>query len=260
MTVISWIKKKWWWIKKKWCFNAFFNFLLVVATGLGVIIVRKELIQLTEQNEVLELTSKQTYRPLGIIEKKGYYYNFVHPDSFDICPDKKEESEKYSYFGCRKRFYNRGNGLLLLIGWFTFSSEKEINFGSKSLIDNIEQDNVDITKKVLFDIRHQEARLKELFPAQTDSVSIIYELTPDKTEYYNYTAFFYKDQNNNLYDTVDLEYWRFIKPVSFSDSVLTPKIDIHNNFFHSYDTTEHNKLYKIILPIHPHFAEFIGKK
>ncbi len=104
--------------------STFFNFLLLVTAVAGVLFVRVELKEITkqneytgqslellkEQNEYVERSFKQSYRPVGVINwgEKSTSYSPTRNENGTIT------------ISCQKRILNNGKGILLFIGYLKF--------------------------------------------------------------------------------------------------------------------------------------------
>lgn len=231
--------------------------MLIIAIS-GLLIVWKELNQITNQNELIkksinestkqlealikqnELTEssiRHSFRPLGIIS--GNPTIIVNLSGIPIIND----ITKF-------KLTNKGNGVLINIGYLVFWPKEEINFYTKNLINNINEKKIDV-KTENIDRLDSEKRLKPVIANDSHDIFILIKPEFDKpiNEFYLYYVFLYKDINHNLYDTTYLAFFRYRD----ENPIVIP-----NSFFHQYSIEEHNDLYKYFKLLDHPIADYIG--
>ncbi len=235
-------------IKKYSPFWEDFGKIITIITAILVVsVIYIELKELRNQTEITEQSFRQTYRPLGVIDpgKKENFYTG------------KNKKGKLNFTIYRK-IINKGKGILFFIGNVRFVTDHEINFYSDSLIQYIESSNIPINLSTIDKINKLQ-RFMPVLPEEEEEIEIPFTNINSLREYYFYTIIFYKDQNKNLYDTINMYYYLFEEPYIHNKGIEA-KNYIENEFYHSYSTDEQNKLADIIEPIHPSFASCIRHK
>ena len=217
---------------------------LAIFTIILVYFIYHELTEFRKQTVITEKSFRQSYRPIGTIETKKAPFDSVVVDSTFNARD-----DRY--------IVNKGNGVLLYIGFYRLITNIKINFWSKSLIENMKEMNISFEYEN-FDTRHEERRLIPITNGEKELFTIFFVNLPLITKYYLYSIFWYKDQENNLYETIHLDFVEYLG-IAEQDSSQSFNV-IPNDFFHDYTIDEHNELYEMIsLSGHP-IAEFIGKR
>lgn len=236
----------WWLIKKSFPeWEQFINIFTMLVGVFGVIFLVYELQGIRKQNEITERSFRQSYRPLGVIDwgDKSTSYSSTRNKNGTIT------------VGCQKRILNNGKGILLFIGYLKFFSRHEIDFHSKSLIQNIDKSN-NIIDSTSFDKRFPQRRLNPILSQKEDTINVEWnnikpeDFKPENTNYYLYSIYLYKDQINYLYETICQEYNR-LEPDSKKIVV------VNTQYFHSYSKEEQSDLADKIEPYHESLAEYI---
>lgn len=189
--------------------------IVAIATTIGVILIIPQIKQLTRQNDVLENTLRQTYRPLGIL-KSG---STQDADLLVLRYAPSKEKNKWS-FGSEHFIYNYGKGILLYIGSFSYMDTAEINFKTEFINENI--------RNVKFDGLYSHLRRFPIIPGDSFQIAFNQENLDFQRKYYFYTFCLYEDQGGGLYSTEKMFILNFLDTViqvPFEDS-LTGKKDI----------------------------------
>jgi len=216
-----------------------YNFLLLITAIIGTIFIVCELKEIRKQNELTELALRQGDKPLGIA-------------TTDTLFKKVAPSQRDTTFVLSKSLTNKGTGLLIYIGAFSFVAYKQQDFYKKSLIEIIRG------KELFFDLYFNERRLTPFLPNETNyKILVGWENIRPNTLKYFYSVFLYKDQDGNLYHTVHLDYYRYIG---------IKYLHLTNSFFKAYTPNEHNSLHNYFInysvrdfEYHP-IADAIGRK
>lgn len=211
----------------------------------GLNILQEELRLIGHQNELTEISIRQTYRPTGVINALGdenivkTYIPFY------------DENNKDNYY-TKEKLNNKGKGVLFLIGVITFKNKKDINFYSKSLVQIIKGLNDEIE----FDKMYEHDRMKSLLIDRFAGINILWYNVNLSQPGYLYGIILYKDQSNNLYSTI-IKYTvgQFIKP-SEDDETLK-YVTSWNEYYQSYEKEKQNEIADYIKPLHSSMAEFI---
>jgi len=196
--------------------SAIANAGLVLVSIAGLILVVNELVEIRRQNNVLEMTTRQTYRPIGVA-----YSDPDNPKMGVIALSGKMDN--IDRFTIEREYYiaNYGQGLLSYIGQINYISKNEIDFRNallKATIDSVHADRF-----------YSEARRVPIFPEFRKNITdvttkIKWENLRFENKYFIYVLFFYEDQDGNLYDTEHLESIPFT-PAKVVDGVVKVDID-----------------------------------
>lgn len=182
---------------------------LAVIGAIGLYVVVDELQQLTRQNEYLERTLRQTYRPLGV----ATYSDTA--ESLIIVGLRSGPSPGRFSMSFERRLQNLGDGLLSYIGSFWHVSVSELDFRSAFLTGQIDT--------VMFDGMHNFARRRPVLPGKAIETKAHWDDLTYEKRYFVYTIFLYEDQDGGLYDTERLEVLDFEEPISGPEG-LSPQL------------------------------------
>ncbi|MCP4724457.1 MAG: hypothetical protein GY863_05460, partial [bacterium] len=142
--------------------------------------------------------------------------------------------------------------------YLTFYTPTHADFSSRSFIQGKNEGDIPVAEgfefKIGFDLEFQQTRLIPLFSGEKLPLKdkIQWEYVVEKEHFFLYTVIFYKDQDDNLYDTV-CQF--FIRP---DDEVKGKHGTPVNQYFHKYSKEEHNSLFNYLKDRHP-MADYIGE-
>lgn len=178
----------------------------------GVSLLTAELRELRRQNQYLNRSLMQSYRPLGVaIQTRDDGSRKTLVIHYTPC-DKKD---RFS-FVYQPVLTNRGQGLLSYVGHFY-----AISTSPKSLRATVLSGNI---AGVLFDDLVAEERRQPMLAGQTSVLSVAAESLPFESKYYLSIVFLYEDQDGNLYDTEHVVHLKFRDPLVMPDG-LRAKLD-----------------------------------
>lgn len=208
---------------------------IAVFTAAAAIFVVMELRELRFQNTVLERTLKQTYRPLGLVK-------FSHAD-LEVRELLVGPSDRIDRFGLgyTLRLKNKGEGLMLYIGTFSYASPVKMDFRQALLEGQIDT--------LQFDGRYEYKRRDPILVDQEVVTDKIFLSLPVSDILYVYSLYLYEDLDGTLYDTEHLDVLRFKIP-SAMDSIPVPKFisqgSVSVDRFHTYTSEERERLVNCI--------------
>ena len=210
------------------------NWIVAIMAIVGTIGLLCELTQFRKQNETLEKTLKQTYRPVGVVR-----HNFN--DATGKIGVRFYEASDVGHFSfiMYPKIKNFGQGILTYLGSLSYLATEFIPFREKLLNGEIDE--------VKFDGLLFEARRYPLLPGGDPyEVKVNWENIPYENAYYLYILFLYEDQDGNLFDTEHLE----LLPITAERIAkgIRPKLDqespggILRETYNSYNDSERQKL------------------
>lgn len=208
------------------------SFVMVIISLFGLLLVLQEIRNLQEQNSYLNRSLMQSYRPLGIFKPKDKGNRTIYVTFVETIT-----KEKIS-FNYEQDFSNKGTGILFLTGYIYYITENYIDF-RKSLLSNE-------IKKVEPDEIFPYTRNYPINPGEKILLPIMYRNIEMKKKYYLYIIAFYKDQDQNLYDTQQLTVMSLTNPISNTKGFIG-KFDqksggsLHENY-HLYKPEERKNL------------------
>lgn len=216
------------------------QFIIAVATTIGVIFVVFQIDNIKYQNKVLESTLRQEYRPMANL---SFIYRAYLPSSppQEIFEDNKMAKDDSVFLSIYK-YTNNGKGPLIVIGYISFVSYKRLEIHIEPLTKLIEK------QSIIFDTIYSEKRFKPVFPSESDSSMVYHKMKSNRLEYYFYNLFLYKDQDNNLYGTIHLIYCRYKNNEDFKKGT-EPAVIVINEYFYYFNKEEHIKLLNYVTNI-----------
>jgi hypothetical protein len=228
------------------------SFLMVLISIGGLYLVIIELDNLKEQNKLLNSSLMQSYRPLGILRHKDS--NESNKDLIIVNFIPTGSKEKISFIDSLD-FINKGEGILFFTGFIYYLSDTTINFRKTFLnsgISNIKSDEI-----------FTYTRNYPIEPREKTNIEIFFENIDIRKTYYLYVLAFYKDQDQNLYDTQQLTVLCLEEPSKSGEKYIgkfnkkSPGA-MHENY-HLYISNEREKLIKrtreIELPISDYLVD-----
>lgn len=231
--------------------DIFISIVIAISAIIGIILVKLELNETQKQTEYLNRTLMQSYRPVGSIanfKDDGTYSNIII-HYFDC--DKKD---KFSFL-YNPEIMNRGQGILSLIGYISYLSEKSLNFREKFL-------NGEITE-VYADSLLNYARRKPILPKDKYGVVTVFKEIPFEQKYFIYVLAFYEDQDNNLYDTEHLVVLNFEEPKITEDGLKTKlnnnEPGIRSERYSMYNKLDYKRLSTVLKRINSPLSNYISK-
>lgn len=221
---------------------------LAVIGAIGLYVIVDELQQLTRQNEYLERTLRQTYRPLGVAT-----YSEAGDPFLVVGLGSGPSPGKFS-MRFERKLQNLGDGLLSYIGSFWHVSVSEMDFRAAFLAGQIDTVN--------FDGMYSFLRRNPVLPGDAINTKATWENLPYEERYFVYTIFLYEDQDGALYDTEKLEVLDFEEPVPGPEG-LSPQAAENTaggrETYHYYSAKERALLASRLRERgHPQLAEIVG--
>lgn len=221
---------------------------IAFTSVIGIVIIREQLQQIKEQTESSQLTVQQSFRPLGVVRYTHGEHN-VRKMTVGI----EERTDRF-FFEYEIVLKNRGNGLLLNIGSFTFATNKEIRFRDSLLAGRIDT--------VIFDGMYSHLRHKPLLVDEENNRLILLRHLPFNKSLYVYTMFFYADLVGNLYDTEHLDVFKFDLPVP-GELLMIPEFKKEGSYpvdhYNVYNDEESKKLLQSIRKFDHPMVDAISK-
>lgn len=207
------------------------NIAMAIIATLGIVFLIFELLQLREQNKLTKTAFEKTLEPLGFIE--------VIKEDTSLFFIQRDETRTIAYtIDTEEKFNNVGKGVLFYIGNFTFSSNTFIDLIPNDLVKKLKAENI----HVMFDAVYTEYRRKIILPGKSGNVPIIWYDVKLTEQIYLYAVLFYKDVNDNLYDTIILN-----REMNRFNKYKTPYEKMHfNQYPHKYTKAEQKEIYKYV--------------
>ena len=219
---------------------------LTIISLVGLVLVVGELTELRRQNALLERTLKQTFRPLGVA---GYFNDSIQTSIvLEQLPGPKPG--KWS-FSCKPRLHNRGSGVLLYLGSFSFISKKECDFRAEFRAGRIDSVN--------YDGFYPYMRRTPVLPGGYYDTFIMWTNLEIEEQYFLYVIFPYEDQDGGLYDTQHLDVLRFNPMPEQTPRGPIPQLSkfYSRETYHYYSADETVQLVEQIRRANPSFARII---
>jgi hypothetical protein len=213
------------------------TFIMLIVSIFGICFVIDELNNLKEQNKLLNSSLMQSYRPLGILRHKDS--NESNKDLIIISFIPTDLKEKISFVDSLD-FVNKGEGVLFFTGFIYYLSDTTIDFRKIFLNSGV------------YNIRNDEifpyTRNYPIEPNGKTNIEIFLENIDMRKTYYLYILAFYKDQDQNLYDTQQLTVLCFKEPIKSGEKYVgrfdkNSSGSMHENY-HLYKSEEREKLIK----------------
>jgi len=213
--------------------SAISNAVMVIITLLGAILILVELNVMQEQNKYLNRTLMQSYRPIGVMKYKPK--DFLKPITINRIPTKNENEISFVY---ERNLINRGQGLLVFVGHIYYLTYQQIDFRNIFINDGL---------NISFDTRYSYTRNEPLLPGDTIEIKTTFSNVRFKNSCFIYIISFYKDQDQNLYDTQNLTVIHFQTPVKYKSSQYIAQMDslkpgAISEDYHLYNNEERIKL------------------
>lgn len=228
---------------------AFATLGLLATSIVGLILIRHELIELRRQNNYLERTMKQTYRPLGIVR----YSQDLSDSTFNLSYIADAKPGKFS-FKCNPILFNQGKGVLSFLGSLSFIASRQINFRDEFLEGHLDT--------VAFDRLKAYARRSPVMPDAVYKTTVRWDNLDFDTIYYLHILFLYEDQDGTLYDTEHLDIIEFQERPRIIDSTLIPKLKESGYYsrevYHYYTLEERTMLVQAIQKLGHPLADVIA--
>ena len=183
--------------------------LAIVLTSLwGLYLVVGELRQLTRQNEVLEQSLRQTYKPIATLT-----YSIDKPELIILGFTQSASPDKFSFVAYPK-MVNAGSGLLSLLGYCSILTKSEVSFRDSLMAGRVSTVYVDSLASY---VRRTPVMKDKMF----DGISISCPNIEFQQQYFLQTIVFYEDMDGNLYDTEHMDLLLFEKPFPKDDRLVT---------------------------------------
>lgn len=204
---------------------------LFITSIAGLIFIRHELVELRRQNSYLERTMRQSYRPLGVVR----YGEELKEGMVIVGYSKPTKPGRISLSG-EPNIWNRGKGILIYLGSFSYLSKEEIDFRRAFLNNEV--------GSVRFDALYTHARRTPVLPESYFAAYFEWEDVDFEETYYLYVLFFYEDQDGNLYDTEHLVVLKFEKKPKVLETALLPNLEdtYIRDKYHHYSSKEKQAL------------------
>lgn len=204
---------------------------ILIAGLVGLRFVVCELDQLQRQNSYLERTMRQSFRPLGVCS----YSTDLKSREIKIGYLDSSNPNKFS-FRCELFLYNRGKGILIDLGSFSYLSKKEVDFRKLFLDGKVDSVN--------FDARYSYTRRSPVHPDDYIEIKLEWRDVDSEDKYFLYTILLYEDQDGNLYDTERLDVFKFDYKFSPADSAKSPHLQegSRRETYHAYSPEEKQAL------------------
>ncbi|HWR84311.1 MAG TPA: hypothetical protein VN285_13520 [Candidatus Deferrimicrobium sp.] len=214
--------------------KGFYNYLGSIATAViaatsivGLWVVTEQLHEIRDQTQNTQLALRQSFRPLGVVKYTHDGYN-VRALTVGI----EERTDRF-YMDYDLNIMNRGTGVMLYIGSFTFIYHSETAFRDSLLGGAIDS--------LIFDHRYAYLRFEPFLVGEQTNRPVMLQHLVFAEEIYVYTLFLYTDQLGNLYDTEHLDVFRFKIP-SPGDTMLVPDRKAEGSLgtdrYHAYTSKE----------------------
>ena len=168
--------------------NTIFTGVIAITAVCGTYFVIREFKQLKSQNEILNRSLKQSYRPVGSIRNPRGKIAFITKTSGD---NKETWDLVYSPF-----LSNLGHGILIYLGYVYAVAQESIDFRHKLLSG--------ITDTLAFDSLSGYARGAPMAPGDSLKLNLHWEQLPFSKRFFLYTLVFYKNQDGDVFDTEHL--------------------------------------------------------
>lgn len=182
---------------------------VLALTGvIGTRYVVDELQEFRHQNELLQRTLNQSYRPLASIS-----YTESEPGVYEmsLAPVVGGRPDRYA-FQAKLHIRNLGQGLMRHLGYIHYVDRDTIPFRDSYLSGPL---------KVLYDGLSPLARGAPLPPGESVEAALRWSGIGPTDNLFSYVLIFYEDQVGNLYDTEHLLHLKFQEP-ELRESGLVP--------------------------------------
>lgn len=225
------------------------NTIMAIIAIAGLLFLVYELKGIREQNRITERSFRQSYKPFGYVE-------YTEPDVNKRFKFPTDDRGKFN-ISTKIDFINKGKGILFAIGFIRFNEFRLINFNAMNFIQYINENDVELDSLYNFDKIPSMERLKPFIPEQSREFTLEWENMDKITYYYLYSIHLYKDQEQNLYETVNLTFLRFLKSIKKKRGIMPFDRFWHNQYFHEYSKEDQNKLADYIEELGHPMADFI---
>jgi hypothetical protein len=222
-----------------------------ITTVVGVLLLIWTLYETRQENKVTQTTLEQSYRPIG-------YINIIDP-ARKFEPVDVDDNGKVVLKTTDRYFINVGEGILFYIGFVRFSESKFIDFHLMNFMQYINKYNIKLDINYNFDNENAMERLRPKLTNEQIYAQNIWKNLDKKDIYYLYYVYFYKNQDQTLFETIYLDFLKLSKPIENNGDLLQTERYYHNQFIHEYSEEEQDKLARYIEKIHPGFAEYIRR-
>jgi len=231
--------------KRLWkCFGNNYYQIMVIMTLLIFVGAVLGYFLLNEEIKILDNSFRESYKPIAVITYKS-------PIKFGI--PKETGDQKIYKFNSELTLHNKGNGILSLIGAFTYSMIDTMNIDSDFLFDfrkHMLSGKID-TSKIGFDKMHYVERYKTITPEDSTIIIVDWEEIKYKPQPWIllYIIILYNDHRNELYDTIHLIATRIPEEVfdkDFLESDMIKLASYNSEIFHKYNNSEKEALRELL--------------